>query len=868
MPYSKTTWHVGDVITEEKLNKIETQVAKVTTNLENMATGGEVIIEGGMTKEEEARLQAVEAALENKADKIIDNTEYRPFGLFYANYGGPYIRDSIEQSAAAIAKYSICVFSYLPNLESSCPASHIQIMQRAKELNPQIKFYNYITASSSHDDYTLNEDGSWENSPAAQAGVERIYNRHELIQFFHDLHHVGGTRTGRYDSEGYEIMEGGFAFDGPFLDEFGADVSTDAKHYQGGKDIAGNWRWDTPADKWDDIVNAAHACDLSTINNAWESTQMLEECSALSSEDCILVETCEFGGDENVDNDTDVYWATYASAKRIYDYIKNPSYAAKRTRVVSYSTLNTNLSDNLKRRAFTWAVFNTLAMGGHYVYVSHTENLDLPPEANLFKVAESDPYTITYVDKGWYRLQANGHTLETIRQNADGNDLVNISNMSNVFVRVDNQTLQNAYTTAPEVEYTVTNRVAATEKYVEDALANKKTNASEYVRLQIDDWKTTVTPSDFENLMPTYYNDASAIEVTMTLAGVLYDISGRVQNGWGWYKAVYSAETLEPLLGKTLEFGCDSITITGMTDFSNGHDTNTMWCFMQIDDATPVYLQSVTTNASSCGNISGINVRLTVPANANTFTIGWQCYGTPENATFTMEGVYLADVNSVEEAAAKTGYTNLFPTSANNTSTVVPTFYTDTDASGKRRLNATGVVNSDWGVWRMDVSGNALTPYLGHKLELGCESYEILDSNGNSYTGENLKLILGAAWDSQNAIYPSTSNISEAGASTSLCIQYTVPEDATQYSVGWQGYLGIEGCTFTAIGLYLYDLSEEGVSIRGRDPANTWLRICRVTEEMVAKDNKLLGNALYITDAGNLFITNFSGEKVDIIKHN
>ena len=206
MPYSKTTWHVGDVITEEKLNKIETQVAKVTTNLENMATGGEVIIEGGMTEEEEARLQAVEAALENKVDKVIDNTEYRPFGLFYANYGGPYIRDSIEQSAATIAKYSICVFSYLPNLESSCPASHIQIMQRAKELNPQIKFYNYITASSSHDDYTLNEDGSWENSPAAQAGVERIYNRHELIQFFHDLHHVGGTRTGQYDSEGCKTL--------------------------------------------------------------------------------------------------------------------------------------------------------------------------------------------------------------------------------------------------------------------------------------------------------------------------------------------------------------------------------------------------------------------------------------------------------------------------------------------------------------------------------------------------------------------------------------------------------------------------------------------------------------------------------------
>ena len=835
--------------------------------IDQLAAGGVGGSGGGMTASQEARLVAVEAALDTKADKLTDTTAYRPFGLFYANYGGPKIRASVRQSAEAIARFAICVFSYPPNLENSCPAEHLEIMRLARQINPQLRIYGYITASSAHNGYTLNADGSWADSPAQQADVARIYNHHELIQFFHDLRHVGGTRTGVFDEEGYEIMEGGFPFDGPFLDEFGADISTDAKHYQGGKSAQGGWRWETPADKWIDIVSAAHACGLSTVSNAWESEQMLRECTVLTSEDCVLVETCEFGGDENVANDTDVYWTSYASAQRIYDYAKSEAYNTRGARVVSYNTLNVNFNETLKRRAFTWAVFNTLAMGGHYVYVSHTDALAMPEAVELFKTPEGDAYTITRMDKGWYKLEANGHVLETIRKNADAGGLVNEANMDNVFIRVDGQTLRNACVTAPEVEYALGRRVTEAEAVIADALSNKKANASEYVRMQIDDWKTTVTPEDFVNLFPESYNDASSIDVTVSAAGSLYNVSGRVINGWGWHKAVYSAETLAPLLGKTLELGCASLTVDGMTDFSNGNDGNTMQCFMQLDDGEKVFLQAVTSNASRCGNLSGVNIQMTIPANASKFTIGWQCYGTNEGAAFSMEGVYLADIDGVEEAAAKSGYTNLFPTSANNVSAVLPSFYSDTDASGKRRLNATGVVNSDWGVWRMDVAGASLEPFLGHRLELGCEDYEILNSDGTPYAGANLPLILGAAWNSSNAIYPGTSNPSEAGLGAGPRVQYTVPEDAAQFSVGWQGYGGIEGLTFTIHGLYLYDLAEEGVTIRGRDPANAWLRVCRVTEAALAKDTRLVGNALYITDAGNMFITDYSGVRTDIVVH-
>lgn len=65
--------------------------------------------------------------------------------------------------------------------------------------------------------------------------------------------------------------------------------------------------------------------------------------------------------------------------------------------------------------------------------------------------------------------------------------------------------------------------------------------------------------------------------------------------------------------------------------------------------------------------------------------------------------------------------------------------------------------------------------------------------------------------------------------------------------------------------MYLYDINEENISIRGEEPSNSFLQICRVTEAKLEKDKKLIGNALYFTDGGAVFITDFNGNRIDIV---
>lgn len=66
-----------------------------------------------------------------------------------------------------------------------------------------------------------------------------------------------------------------------------------------------------------------------------------------------------------------------------------------------------------------------------------------------------------------------------------------------------------------------------------------------------------------------------------------------------------------------------------------------------------------------------------------------------------------------------------------------------------------------------------------------------------------------------------------------------------------------EACIFTM-------LMRKTIVIRGEEPSNSFLQICRVTDAKLAKDKKLIGNALYITDSGTIMITDFNGVKVDI----
>lgn len=64
----------------------------------------------------------------------------------------------------------------------------------------------------------------------------------------------------------------------------------------------------------------------------------------------------------------------------------------------------------------------------------------------------------------------------------------------------------------------------------------------------------------------------------------------------------------------------------------------------------------------------------------------------------------------------------------------------------------------------------------------------------------------------------------------------------------------------------MYNPNEEDVVIRGETPANSWLQIARVTEEALLEYPNLQPNALYFTDDGKMFITDFSKNKHEVLE--
>lgn len=153
----------------------------------------------------------------------------------------------------------------------------------------------------------------------------------------------------------------------------------------------------------------------------------------------------------------------------------------------------------------------------------------------------------------------------------------------------------------------------------------------------------------------------------------------------------------------------------------------------------------------------------------------------------------------------------------------------------------------------------------GHTYELGFDTYE--NNSGGANVAFRLYYPGGECWIPKTSIMKSTIyNEDRSG------ITFTVPESATETD----GYINLtntaDGCQTSTgeyyktniRGMYLYDVNEENIVIRGEEPSNSFLQICRVTDAKLAKDKKLIGNALYITDSGTIMITDFNGVKVDI----
>lgn len=347
----------------------------------------------------------------------------------------------------------------------------------------------------------------------------------------------------------------------------------------------------------------------------------------------------------------------------------------------------------------------------------------------------------------------------------------------------------------------------------------KDDGSSKSVNMFINDSIHLKTPYDFENLFPTSNPSANLIQIDYYNN---YEMSIWPAAGGDY---LYWEIPSTGLAGKYLEFGMSE----WWTQAPNA-STTTIWYVTQNDSSGG----SLTTNivyglklpsqvdgvSRNCGtfrvNDSGNPIRIGIK-----FTnAGWY------NSIYS--GLYLVDLSEAAQAPVPQERTNLFPTNAYDVTWTwedagiiegpIPEsgYYSDLPMFG-------GQSPQNWSGYRKDIKDSTLINSLkGHTLEMGVlHYYHIVNQNtGEEVTNYNpYRMILGANSDTPNVIRPNTKTKSKVFNKELPCIRYTVPNDATQISVGWMVDAQQDSqtpVTIIAAGLYLYDLDAGGL-IRGRD---------------------------------------------------
>lgn len=242
------------------------------------------------------------------------------------------------------------------------------------------------------------------------------------------------------------------------------------------------------------------------------------------------------------------------------------------------------------------------------------------------------------------------------------------------------------------------------------------------------------------------------------------------------------------------------------------------------------------------------------------------CYNGSTGEIFDLANFYVVDVDEYGEDITKDWYTNLIPkldAATNNNNLKICYTVNKIDDYDFDIIWDKPNDFANWSGLRWTFPNGTFK--AGHTYEFGFDTYE--NNSGGANVAFRIYFPGGNKW------IPKTYKIkSSIYGDDRPGFIFTVAESAT----GTDGYINLTNTSGncqtstgeyykTSIrGMYLYDVNEENIVIRGEEPSNSFLQICRVTEAKLAKDKKLIGNALYITDSGTIMITDFNGVKVDI----
>ena len=407
-------------------------------------------------------------------------------------------------------------------------------------------------------------------------------------------------------------------------------------------------------------------------------------------------------------------------------------------------------------------------------------------------------------------------------------------------------------------------RLESIEKNVEKIQTSAKSTANIYHRMMIDDWGKELVLTNYVSAQNFIKNlESTAKTGIATVDMVDYQTNSiRLTRLNVTQINAYVEVDITDKKGHTLEFG---FTV----DATNGHS----WGFNAYEPAPVSWtymLKSINTNGVSSyygNNFYGCVRTVTIPEDTEDEI--WKvriCFNGAVGETFGLSNCYVVDIDEYGEDVTKDWYTNLVPVldaAVNNNG--LPICYT-LDKKGDYDFDITWNDPDKFANWsglRWDFPSGTFK--AGHTYELGFSTYE--NNAGSANIAFRIFYPKNEKW-----LPKSTKIKSSIYGDTRPGYIFTVPEEASD-TTGYMTFTNTaNGCQTstgeyykTSIrGMYLYDVNEENIVIRGEEPSNSFLQICRVTEEKLAKDTKLIGNALYITDSGTIMITDFNGAKVDI----
>ena len=850
-----------------------------------------------------------DVTIKDKVEVLEDNrTGKRFLGKACLWYHSAYEFGNTDDEAAQVIASNDLVFpggichydNYNAN-QSADVERQIKILKKAKELNPNLKIFYYITIASWRRDgdyeHILGKGGVYDEEEASKhSGAVRINTKWELFQFLEYAAHAGGTKSGEKqfietytwtDDEGEEhsedkyidLFEGGIQLDGVFYDNAGWE-DTEGRINQG---FTSDLR-----DKYTQIVNFSHSKGLAACPNQvhadWYGETVSEtnpngSSSAITEQDFMLYESCH----SQIGYKGRPLWRSYYGHTAIYNYYQN-FYPKVKSKVICMDYLyGTGKPDpdsshgeftyEDQQKLATYCVLNAYACGAHYIDLNGWRSWKTPETLSSLFVNDGDDFKVVKQNNYTYYVYANGNKLTIYNRNSLQSTVFFERSKygSTVFVDIyyNEQKIENIFINNNAHALDTDIKIEKLQNSLEDTTIEIENNTK--YRLFIDDWKQELHYTDYvkQNNVIEYIKSASFFNTESSdpeTGSIRFVRTGN--NQLAFYIPM---DTVHP--GETVEFGFE------IKEMTNG-DYIGLFAKLNGDNVAGWTVCGRPNNVKSSYYPDFSNsfvLKYTVPDDApidSEFKINLIINGYTD-FVYDIARMYLINVDELDGKIIKDFYTNLTPqlssgynynSQSNDSCTLTTTKNTDMELmfTDESKYKA-------WSGFMWNLPND--TFQANHSYEVGCDSWVTNENNAG-----DIKLRFYDSAGERIALNSKTSTYSKANAKFMICGYINTSSNIDGTNCRMTLLCTSNSCKnsseelykATIKGLYIYDLDEENIVIRGRDISRTYIQLCRVTEENVEKDvtdNKLIANALYITDKGNLFITDHDGVKTDIIKH-